>query len=70
MPAINEYKCSKCDFKLPEGWGTLFYVIDDQGYRVHCLHPGEQREVEEVLGKHVPIETVWERTGFVSHCVR
>jgi len=70
MPHINEYKCSKCDLSLPEGWGYCFYVEDDTGKRVDCHHPVERRYVNEVLGDRASIlEVVRERTGFNSHFI-
>jgi len=70
MPDINKYKCSKCKFKLPEGWGYDFYVENDKGERIHCGHPSERMHVHEVLGERASIpEVVRERTGFNSHCI-
>lgn len=69
MPGIFRYKCSKCRFKLPEGWGHYFYVENDKGERVVCGHPAKRRIVEEVLGKRPSLEVVRERTGFNSYCV-
>jgi RNA polymerase subunit RPABC4/transcription elongation factor Spt4 len=45
------------------------YVIDDQGNRVVCPHPGEFRKAHEVLGDNYSEEVVAERTGFNSHCL-
>lgn len=50
MPPINEYKCNKCGFSLPMGWGGYIYVQDDNGKRIVCPHPGEGQTVAEVLG--------------------
>ena len=70
MPDINKYKCSKCKFKLPEGWGYDFYVENDKGERIRCGHPSERMHVTEVLGERASIpEVVRERTGFNSHCI-
>ncbi|MFC2018734.1 hypothetical protein ACFLU4_02095 [Chloroflexota bacterium] len=69
MPPIDEYKCKKCGFTLPEGWGMYFYVVDDKGRRIVCGHPGERRKVEEVLGKKATLELIRERTGFNSDCI-
>ena len=70
MPDINKYKCSKCKFKLPEGWGYDFYVENDNGERIRCGHPSERMHVHEVLGERASIpEVVRERTGFNSHCI-
>ncbi len=69
MPRINDYKCNKCDLKLPTGWGYSFYVEDDKGNRIVCPHPAEASTVEKVLGKKPSPELVQERTGFNSYCV-
>ena len=69
MPRIFKYKCSRCKFKLPEGWGYCFYVESDKGERIPCLHPGERDFVEQALGKRPSLDVVQERTGFNSDCV-
>jgi len=69
MPFINEYKCNKCGFALPEGWGMNFYVEDDKGNRIACGHPGKRYDVEKVLGADISLEMIRERTGFNSHCI-
>ena len=70
MPPICKYKCSKCKFKLPEGWGYSFYVENDKGERVPCGHPQEASDVREVLGERASLlEVVRDRTGFNSDCV-
>ena len=70
MPSINEYRCNKCKFKMPKGWGYDFYVENDKGERIHCGHPSERMHVHEVLGERASIpEVVRERTGFNSHCI-
>ena len=70
MPDINKYKCSKCKFKLPEGWGHDFYVVNDEGKRIRCLHPSEGSYVREVLGERASsLDIVRDRTGFNSNCV-
>jgi len=69
MPKINEYKCNKCGFSLERGWGYRFYVEDGEGKRIDCHHPVERFTVEEVLGKHLWLELIRERTGFNSFCV-
>ena len=66
MPLINEYKCNKCGFALPVGWGYCFYVEDGNGDRIDCYHPSERRYVEQVLGESAPLEIIRERTGFNS----
>jgi len=69
MPLVNEYKCNKCGFTLPEGWGVLLYVLDDNGESIICRHPDEKRDVEKVLGEAASLDTIRERTGFISFCV-
>jgi hypothetical protein len=69
MPNINDYGCTKCSFRLPRGWGYYFCVENDKGERLGCRHPGERRNVEDVLGKEAPLDVIVERTGFNSYCV-
>ena len=69
MPPINQYKCEKCGFALPSGWGGYMYVIDDSGNRIPCPHPGEMRTVVEVLGRGASREKITARTGYNSDCV-
>jgi predicted RNA-binding Zn-ribbon protein involved in translation (DUF1610 family) len=66
MPEINEFKCNKCSFELPKGWGGYAYQIGDNGERIEIPHPAEMR----VFFKH------WKRrkriegsTGFNSYCL-
>lgn len=53
MPQINKFKCDKCNFSFPEGWGGYQYVMDAKGKRVICRHPGEGLTIERVLGKEL-----------------
>ena len=69
MPPINEYRCNKCGFTLPSGWGGYMYVENDKGERIVCPHPGEIFKVLEILGENVTEELIKERTGFNSYCV-
>ena len=69
MPFINEYKCKKCGFTLPEGWGMNFYVEDYEGNRIASGHPGKRADVEQVLGADISLELIRERTGFNSNCI-
>jgi len=71
MPLIYDYKCNKCGFTLPSGWGYSFYVIDHRGDRIECLHPAERKYVEEVLGIRAAqdLEYVRKMTGFNSYCI-
>jgi predicted RNA-binding Zn-ribbon protein involved in translation (DUF1610 family) len=66
MPPISEFKCRKCGFSLPSGWGGSFYVIDDSRNRIEPPHPSEFRTVEEILGENPPREVYKARTGFNS----
>lgn len=50
MPPVNDYKCSLCDFTLPSGWCGYMYVENEIKQRIPCAHPGEERNVEKVLG--------------------
>lgn len=69
MPPIDDFRCNECGFALPSGWGTIFYVVSDEGDRIKCLHPGEHHFVEQELGLNAPIDLILERTGFFSNCV-
>jgi hypothetical protein len=69
MPPIHNFRCNKCGFGLPPGWGGHFYVIDDNGNRVIPGHPGEERAIEAILGKNAPLEIRKARTGFNSDCL-
>ena len=68
MPAIYTFGCSKCDFSLPFGWGGIMYVIDDDGKRIICKHPGEHGTVYSVIGDDATDEEYRARTGFLSDC--
>jgi hypothetical protein len=50
MPSVNVYKCNTCDLKFPVGWGGYIYVENDKGERVICMHPGEDHDIQNVLG--------------------
>jgi|YNPMSStandDraft_1061717.scaffolds.fasta_scaffold47458_2 predicted RNA-binding Zn-ribbon protein involved in translation (DUF1610 family) len=69
MPPINHYKCNKCGFALPSGWGGYMYVEDDKKKRIVCPHPVEDWTVAEVLGDNAPIDLIKARTGFNSYCL-
>lgn len=69
MPHIFEHKCNKCDLSLPTGWGYQFYVANDKGERIICLHPSERPAAEEFLGQEPSLRLVFERTGFMSECI-
>jgi len=49
MPGIYEFKCDKCDFEMPEGWGRYMYVLDKEGKKIICPHPSEYETALEVL---------------------
>jgi len=69
MPPINYYKCNKCGFALPSGWGGYMYVEDDKKNRIVCPHPEEYRTVVKVLGENAPENLIKARTGFNSYCL-
>lgn len=74
MPRINEYKCNKCDFSLPTGWGGFLFVENDSGERVVCGHPAERAIIKEVLGKNPLVRlikgrTIKKRVGYASRCL-
>ena len=69
MPRICEYECSVCDLALPEGWGYQFYVVNDRGEKIICYHARERDGIEEVLGRVLSPDLVFERTGFNSDCI-
>lgn len=50
MPLISRFKCNRCDFAFPSGWGGYTYAIDGEGRRVVCGHPGESQAVSRVTG--------------------
>ena len=56
MPPINDFKCDKCGFQLPSGWGGYMYVTDQTGKRIVCPHPCEFATVSQVLGANAPRE--------------
>jgi hypothetical protein len=69
MPPIDEFKCNKCDFSLPRGWGGYMYVLSENGERLVCPHPAEYSKIKQVLG-HIPSEEeIKQKTGFNSYCV-
>jgi hypothetical protein len=45
------------------------YVVDKDGRRVNCPHPGEMYTVIRVLGPNPSEELINHRTGFNSYCV-
>lgn len=69
MPPIDAFRCTKCGFALPPGWGGRFYVIDDDGDRVMPGHPGEEHAINTILGKDAPREIREARTGFNSDSI-
>ncbi len=77
MPSINKYKCNKCSFSLPEGWGGYAYIENNENKRIPIPHPGEMRVFFEptrtsIFGNIKPgkrrkgIDTT---TGFNSDCL-
>jgi DNA-directed RNA polymerase subunit RPC12/RpoP len=69
MPPIFAFRCNKCGFDFPPGWGGRFYIIDHDGKRVMPGHPGEFRAVDAILGKNPPPGMREARTGFNSDCL-
>jgi hypothetical protein len=69
MPQVNKFKCNKCDFEMPSGWGGYIYVIDFSGKRVVCAHPGEGRKVLEITGFSIKEAEQKGLVGKVSYCV-
>ncbi|MEX0919053.1 MAG: hypothetical protein WDZ85_03800 [Candidatus Paceibacterota bacterium] len=70
MPLLNDFRCDKCDFELPSGWGGYTYVINQKGDRIHCPHPGERDKIKEILGYRRFFEYfINRRIGFHSDCV-
>jgi len=39
MVEIDNFKCEKCDFFMPPGWGWYGYTIGKNGKRIECPHP-------------------------------
>jgi predicted RNA-binding Zn-ribbon protein involved in translation (DUF1610 family) len=70
MPGINEYKCNKCGFSMPGGWGGYMYVEDHEGNRILIGHPAEDCQVEEVLGPdYNNLELREKKVGYNSYCL-
>jgi hypothetical protein len=65
MPEINEYKCDNCDLKFPTGWGGCAYVIDAEGNRITCGHPGELRQATQMIGM-ISVATLWSKVPVLS----
>ena len=69
MPLINIFRCDKCKFSLPSGWGGYMYVTNQADERIVCPHPSEYYTVIAVLGEEAPQELIEQRTGFNSYCL-
>ncbi len=69
MPHFYNYECDRCEFSIPTSWGGHTYVIDDEGNRVVCPHPGEMYTIQKVLGPDITKDMIRDRTGFNSDCV-
>lgn len=77
MPPINKYKCNKCDFAFPEGWGGYAYRVDEKGERIPVGHPFEMRLFFKGFNYFIPggrfklkrKRGIDDTTGFNSHCV-
>lgn len=42
--------CDRCDFETGVSGPGAWYVVDDNGERIPCQHPGEQRQIADMLG--------------------
>ena len=77
MPAINKYKCNKCKFTLPEGWGGYVYTEREKGKREIIPHPAEMDVFFKPRGFSLFGEFklrqrkkgIEDTTGFNSNCV-
>jgi len=69
MPPINKYKCNKCGFLLPEGWGGYAYKEDVKGERMQIPHPAEMWVFFESPGIGKLKEGINETAGFNSDCL-
>jgi len=71
MPPINDYKCNKCGFSFPRGWGGFLFVENDKGERIVCPHPGERAMIEKVLDGNYLSQgrTIEKRVGYASICL-
>jgi len=69
LKQISEYRCGRCGFRMPKGWGGYMYVVNRAGKRISCPHPTEMVRVYKVLGPRATPETIRRRTGFNSYCV-
>lgn len=48
MPKMNVCQCDKCDFRMPSGYGSNIYAVNDIGERVIFRHPGEHADVMRI----------------------
>ena len=77
MPAINKYKCDKCDFSMPEGWGGYVYIEKNKGRRIPVPHPGEmdvffkpsKMSIFGIFKRGKRRKGIDEIAGFNSNCV-
>ena len=84
MPPINKYKCNKCGFSLPIGWGGYVYIENDKGKRESIPHPLEMNiffkrpsrisRIKLFFGIGISKENIQrikeiDRAGFNSDCV-
>jgi hypothetical protein len=54
MPLISDFRCDRCGFVLPTGWGGADYVLDEAGTRIVCPHPAEQAKAIQVISRSIP----------------
>src|SRR5262245_47038726 len=69
VPEIYHFRCTRCDFAFPKGWGGYTYALDAQGRRVVCPHPDEMQMVFQVTGVGWSEAQAAGRLGHASHCV-
>ena len=69
MPVIYNYRCTRCELSLPQGWGSYMYVKNSLGEKVVCVHPVEMDIIYDVLGKDASDELIQEMTGQNSYCL-
>jgi hypothetical protein len=65
MPGVYEFSCSTCDFTTM-GSDPHLYVVDANGERIICIHPGEEGTIAEVLGEDASPELIRQRVGWFT----
>lgn len=69
MPEVYKFHCNHCELSFPTGWDGYTYVINSNGLKITCPHPGEITIIHNVLGKNITEEVIRKMTGFNSHCI-